>query len=255
MGKIRLRLLAAAIASLMIIAGLIAYFSSKDAATNRFGSAKLRIRVTEPHWNNNPTIVPEQKIDKDPYIVNTDETPAYVFMQVTVPVEAVLLEQSDGDKGKLITSESSAVDEEGNPVTLTQAEFAVPLFRFINSSSEYTEDQLSSSQLCNAGWYAMPDHPKENKNSDNETVSLTYLYAWVGDNAGNTMAVLNPGETTDTPLFDQVIFCNAREDDALPGSVQHIQIEVFGIQTEFLKSSEETETQAEIVWQYLTKEA
>ncbi|MBR0484013.1 MAG: hypothetical protein IJJ69_04435 [Oscillospiraceae bacterium] len=255
MEKQKIRLLALSLASLTAIASLIAYFTSNDVTTNTFGSTTLQIRVTEPHWKNNPTIVPEQKIDKDPYIVNTDQTPAYVFMQVTVPVQEVTLEQNsnDGDKGKKLTSVSTVTDADGNSSDVVNLTHTVPLFRFITSADTYTDTPFSSSQLYNTGWYAMPSYPIENKNNENETVSFTYLYAWTGNpNASNSqMAVLHPGETTTTPLFNQVIFCNAREDDSLAGSIQHIEIEVFGIQSEYLKSSDETETQAEKIWQYL----
>ena len=99
----------------------------------------------------------------------------------------------------------------------------------------------------------MPEYPKEKRNSANDVSSYTYLYAYVGDNSGNTMAVLKPSQKTAAPLFNKVIFCNAREDDELPGSQLNIQIDVFGIQTDFLKSSDETETEAEKVWRYLKK--
>lgn len=237
----KMRLLALSLGVLALIAGTAAYFTGSDAVTNTFGSATLQIRVEEPHWNNNPTIVPAQRIDKDPYIVNTDETPAYVFMQVTVPVQEITVEQS------------SPLQQQGAAV----ASRFVPLFRFIRSGAEpaYETDPLSTNQLHNAGWYAMPGYPIPNQNSRKETESLTYLYAWTNqaDSGVNTMAPLLPGTRTATPLFQQVIFCNAREDDTLPGSVQNIRIEVIGIQTAYLQSSAATETQAEQVWAHLSQ--
>ena len=237
MQKQKLRLLAVSIASLTIIAGIAAYFSSSDMVTNSFEASALRIRIQEPSWHDNPTIVPDQQVDKDPYILNTDETPAYVFLLVTVPAQEVSVEddQPDADKGKLLG------DEPQN----------VPLFRFINSSGEYTADPFSTEQCYNGGWYFMEMTPVTD---DSGTVrDYTYLYAYTGDNQGNTMAVLNPGERTATPLFNKVLFCNAREDDTLPGSRQTIGIEALGIQTEHLRSSGQTETEAEIIWQYLKK--
>ena len=237
MQKHRLRLLAASIASLTIVAGIAAYFSSGDMVTNSLDAAALRIRIQEPSWQNNPAIVPNQKVDKDPYIRNTDETPAYVFLQVTVPAQDVGIEddQPDADKGKLLTDDPQSV----------------PLFRFINSSGDYTDDPLSPDQCYNSGWYFM--EMTQIKDASGAVLDYTYLYAYVGDNGGSTLEVLNPGKQTKTPLFNKVLFCNAREDDSLPGSLQTIGIEAFGIQTEHLKSSGQTETEAESVWQYLKK--
>ena len=241
MGKTRACLLALSLASLTVIAGLAAYFTGSDAVTNTFGSTTLQIRVVEPSWKQDPTIVPEQRIDKDPYIVNTDKTPAYVFMQVTVPVQEILLEQNSSDAQK--------------GTALTDAPQTVPLFRFLDSDAQApADDPFSREQQINAGWYPMPGYPTENRNSENETVSLTYLYAWTGsDNpSDDTMAVLYPDQTTGTPLFDQVMLCNAREDGTFPGSTQHIRIEVFGIQTDYLKSPTESESSAADVWQHLS---
>ena len=243
MNRTKLRLLALALASFTVIAGLAAYFTSSDTVTNTFSAAKLRIQVTEPHWTDNPTIVPDEVIPKDPYITNTDAVSAYVFMQVTVPVQDVIYElDTDADDKGTYSNKSY-----------------IPLFRFIpgegTGEGQYVTEPENAGQLINPGWYAMPGYPKENKNSSGETVSYTYLYAWTNsdDNTNDTMAVLHPGDRTDTPLFDDVIFCNAREDTSLPGSTQHIHIEVFGIQTDYLRSSQETETKAGQIWALLSE--
>ncbi|MBR1527823.1 MAG: hypothetical protein IJ642_00805 [Oscillospiraceae bacterium] len=238
MNKGKIRMLAISLASFTVISGLAAYFTSEDNVTNAFKSATLQIKVVEPNWKPDPTIVPEQKIDKDPSIVNIDDTPAYVFMEVTVPADEVTVEKVDGEnKGELNSTQN------------------VPMFRFINSDTtdNYTSDQFSTAQKVNAGWYAMSGYPKANKDSSEETVSYTYLYAYTGTNNDDTMVALNPNETTLNPLFKQVLFCNAREDDSISASRLNIKIKAYGIQEKYLKSSNETETKAELVWQYLSK--
>ncbi|MBQ9808491.1 MAG: hypothetical protein IJM55_06450 [Ruminococcus sp.] len=237
MERKKIRALSLSLASVTVIAGLAAYFTSSDTVTNSFSANDLQIRVIEPNWKDDPTIVPEQKVDKDPMIVNTGKTPAYVFMKVTVPAQKVTIEKASGD------------DEKGEYLANT----AVPLFRFIDSDGNYTEDPLSSAQVYNSDWHLM--ETAENKGSSRTVESYTYLYAWT-DKAepSDEMAVLDPGETTDTPLFNEVILCNAREDSSLPGSTQKISIEVFGIQTEHLKASGVTETQADKVWQHLSEQ-
>ena len=257
MDRGKLRTLAVTLAAFTIVSGLVAYFTSGDVVTNSFSAATLQIKIIEPSWKPNQVIVPEQKIDKDPYIVNTDEVPAYVFMQVTVPAQEIVVEENtDGnneDKGKKIISNSIITDDDGNTATVIHNTHTIPLFRFINSAESYTSDQLSSEQEHNTGWYYMNNHTTENKNSSGKVISYTYLYAWTGSNSDDTMAILYPSQTTDTPLFNKVIFCNAREDDSLSGSLQNIEIKAFAIQTDYLKSSEETESKAENVWQYLSK--
>ena len=233
MEKAKMRLLAGALAVFTAIAGLVAFFTSTDTVTNTFTASTLKIVLKEPSWNDNTVIVPEQKVEKDPYIKNADETPAYVFLRVTVPAEEVLVEKSagDSDKGKELATQ------------------AVPLFRFVNENNEYTTDQLSAAQKVNTEWYLLSQ--TENKNGST-VESYTYIYAWVGENKDDTMEVLEPGARTGE-LFNKVIFVNAREDETLPGSTQTISVEALGIQKDYLKSSEETETKAANVWKYLSK--
>lgn len=198
----------------------------------------LRIQIVEPNWQTHQTVTPEKQIPKDPYIKNIDKTPAYVFMQVTVPAEIIVLERSDEDA------------EKGNSISSTAA---IPLFRFVNATGSYETDQTKSDQYVNAGWYWLKT--AENVNSAGETESISYLYAWTGDNTDDTMAVLAPDETTSRPLFHAVMFCNAREDDALSGSIQNIKVDAFAIQSDYLKSALEPESKAKTVWQYLSERA
>ncbi|MBR1393319.1 MAG: hypothetical protein IJ561_05730 [Ruminococcus sp.] len=247
MNKNKLRLLAASVAAFTVVAGIAAFFTGEDAVTNAFQASTLSIKITEPSWDPEPTIVPEQEVDKDPYITNTDKTPAYVFMEVTVPAVEVTVEKAspDLDKG------SEAVTD------------IVPLFRFVNSEEEYVTDPDSPDQKINKGWYPMPGYPVANKEKGSEddsidealkkTVSYTYLYAYTGadDNTTDTMAVLSPDKTTEVSLFNKVRFVNAREDEELSGSRQLIEIKAYGIQTEHLSSFGVTETKAERIWALL----
>ncbi len=65
------------------------------------------------------------------------------------------------------------------------------------------------------------------------------------------MAVLPSGGKTVNPLFNEVIFINAREGQGLEGSTQHINIKAYAIQNNYLKTPTETDTKAENVWQHL----
>ena len=244
MNRAKLRMLAISLASVTAVAGVSAYFTSSDSVTNTFAAAKLQIKLIEPNWRDDPTIVPEQVIDKDPQITNTDETAAYVFMQVTVPAANVTVEYPEDNAATPDNYEKGKVN----------AVQTVPLFRFVAKNNTYTTDQLSDAQTVNSGWYKMKDYPKTETDTDGKVTGYTYLYAWTNkaDSSDPNMAILYPGKTTTNALFDQVIFTNAREDKTLPGSVQNIHIEVFGIQTEYLKNTTQTETDAEIIWKKLS---
>ncbi len=244
MGKGKYRLLAAAIGSFTVIAGVTAYFTGEDSISNLFKPGTLDIRITEPSWSPDPVILPEEMTAKDPYIENIDTTPAYVFMEVTVPAASVSLEDASGsDKGRL-----------------DQTVYA-PLFRFVNTTGTapnetdtYTADPTDwDSQTVNPGWYPLSDKFITHQDSSGNPVSYTYFYAYTGtdNNTDDTMTALAPGTTTTTPLFDKVLMCNAREDDTLPGSRQVIEIKIYGIQSDHLTGSDTTVTKAETVWQYL----
>ena len=229
MNRKKIRIFAAALASIAVIAGIAAFFTSTDTVTNAFVASKLKIKIIEPNWNPDHPIVPEEKVEKDPYIVNVDETSAYVFMEVEVPAGEYVVEDNNTDKGKSLGTKTA------------------PLFRFIDSTGKYNTENTEA-QTVNSGWYLMST--TENK-SGTKVKSYTYLYAYTGDNNDDTMKVLPSGDQTAKPLFNKVIFINAREDQGLEGSTQHINIKAYAIQNNYLKSPTETDTKAENVWKHL----
>ena len=236
MNRKKLRILAASLAAVAVIAGVSAYFLSEDTVTNAFVASTLKIQIVEENWVPDPVIVPEQKIDKDPKIKNVDTTPAYVFMEVTVPVQELVIEDNSGDsKGVSLGTKT------------------VPLFRFVNSSGNYTAEPDSSTQAVNPGWHLMEGYPKTVSDSSGAAATYSYLYAYTGDNAESKMAVLDPDELTSTSLFDKVIFTNAREGQGLEGSTQHIGIKAYAIQNDYLESPSATKDDPEEVWKVLTE--
>ncbi len=77
----------------LLVGGLIAYFTDTKTVTNTFTIGKVKIALDEPNWvaNDAKDLMPEQEVNKDPQITNdntgTDPStnPAYVFMKVEVP--------------------------------------------------------------------------------------------------------------------------------------------------------------------------
>ena len=92
------RMILLSLSAVIIIVALIiyslAYFIRQDEVTNRFTASTLDIALIEEKYDQltqqqRTTLIPNRKLDKDPKIQNTDETNAYVFLKVTVPVAAI----------------------------------------------------------------------------------------------------------------------------------------------------------------------
>ncbi|MCI7146061.1 MAG: CalY family protein [Clostridiales bacterium] len=121
-------LLAAAVAALLGIGGIFAYFTDTDSAVNTFTVGKVEIDLEEPSWDpdNPPTdITPGDSIDKDPQILNSGRNDAYMFLKVSVPYANVSLAADDGtvqakaDRELFTYTVGSGWTELGNPVKNT----------------------------------------------------------------------------------------------------------------------------------------
>lgn len=101
MSKKKTIAVAVVLALVLIIGGLLAYFTDTDTTTNVFTLGdNIEISLSEPNWdttdsnsNNIPDaaekVHPGVTIDKDPTITNdSTTTPAYVFAEVIVPCYA-----------------------------------------------------------------------------------------------------------------------------------------------------------------------
>ncbi len=77
---------------MLIIGASLAYFTSRDTATNQLEAAALEIQLLEPEWQNGgiydaQNSEPGMTIAKDPYVYNKSETSVYLRMQVMVTDE------------------------------------------------------------------------------------------------------------------------------------------------------------------------
>lgn len=91
--------LAAATAALVGIlgaGGVMAYLSDTDSVTNNFHFGKIDIEETEPSWKEPKEVTPNMVIDKDPTVMNVDQTSAFIFQKVSVPVANVVVAKPDG---------------------------------------------------------------------------------------------------------------------------------------------------------------
>jgi predicted ribosomally synthesized peptide with SipW-like signal peptide len=78
---------ATALVGVMLIGGIMAYFTDGDTATNKFTVGQVSLDLQETKWDVEAAedMVPEQEVAKNPTIVNDGINDEYVFMTVTVP--------------------------------------------------------------------------------------------------------------------------------------------------------------------------
>ncbi len=74
----------------LLVGGLIAYFTDTDTKTNTFTIGNVKIELQEPTWDSTgqtkaESLMPGTEVEKDPKIKNTGTTGAYMFLQVTEP--------------------------------------------------------------------------------------------------------------------------------------------------------------------------
>lgn len=80
------------------IGGTLAYLTDYDVAANEFTVGKVDIELTEPNWKpeDYKNLVPTQEIKKDPCITNTGKNDAYVYMEVAVPIQKLIVADPNG---------------------------------------------------------------------------------------------------------------------------------------------------------------
>ena len=182
------------LALVLLIGGMIAYFTDTDVATNEFTLGdEVDIAISETGWTNTAGttnwtnaaaqgIHPGAVVPKAPSIVNeSTTTPAYVFAEVVVPCYA---------------STGTTVD--------------TPLFTFI----------------ANSGWTLV-----ETSSIDTTNKTITYVYAYGSSSAMTSLAA---SATTSTAVFSEVTLAPtltaAQKDTA--SATPNIVINAYGIQTD-----------------------
>lgn len=191
--KIKITAMALAILSCIGIAGVSAYFTDGDTATNTFLVGKVSLNLTEPNWSADPQdITPNQEFAKDPVITNDGVNDEFVFLEVVMPYKNIETAELDGTR-------NAATDTE--------------LFSILKSDGTVG---------INDGWVKVGTPRK-----DESKGTITHVYAYASD--GNMTALTANSKTV--ALFDKVRFCNAVEDQGLEGTSRDIVINAYGIQT------------------------
>ena len=264
----------------IVILLTLAMFTSFDEVTNVFEAGKVDIVLTETEWKpeDGDNTVPNTFIDKNPNIVNKEETVnTYVFLKVTIPYDddpALIIENAHqdtkDDSGKIVYSNSTVAADQRK----------VPLYKFVATDKKadgtgelanlvlngtggyYVSAYNSSEQKINPGWALVDLKGSDNPTVDETHKTFTYIYAHVsttetGTNNEPLLAEVLPGETITYPLFNKVYLQNFRErkktqevstDFPDPTRDYSIHIEAYGIQANFLKENNTTTRDPSDVW-------
>ena len=98
--KRKLSIIALALVCCMAVAGVSAYFTDADTATNTFTIGKISLDLQEPSWTPPEDITPNEEFAKDPQIKNDGINEEYVFLKVEVPYATVVTANADGTKNE-----------------------------------------------------------------------------------------------------------------------------------------------------------
>ena len=200
------------LALVLIIGGMLAYFTDTDTRTNVFTLGdEVEISLSETGWTNstetNYTLAaaqgvhPGTTVAKDPTINNeSTTTPAYVFAEIIVPCY-----DADGDN----TADT-------------------PLYKLLNSSD--TALTMTQGSAGNSGWVLI-NAPSVDTSSD----TITYVYAYASGTASGNMTSLAASASTTTPVFSKVqVDPNLTATQASGVSDPNITVNAYGIQTDGL---------------------
>ena len=196
MNKRKTMAVAIVLALVLLIGGMIAYFTDTDEATNEFTLGdEVDISLSET-WTpaDGLGIHPWAVVTKAPSIVNeSTTTPAYVFAEVVVPCYA---------------STGTTVD--------------TPLFTLLNANDQ---------EGCNAGWVLIDTSAV---NTTDKTITYVYAYGTSSTMTSLAASPATPKTTTSTPVFSKVKLDEdlTADQKATASATPNIVINAYGIQTD-----------------------
>lgn len=212
---------AGAMAAMMTVGGVMAYFTDTDEKVNSFTVGRVEIELQEPEWEKKPdedgdgvpdeaeNMVPMQTVSKDPKVKNTGDNDAYIFLTVEKPCREVITVNADGTR---------------NPSTLTE------LYHY----------EMDENWICLGSCPVTDEAGKQ--------TAKKYLYAYAAEN-GECTAV-SPGSTT-VSLFREITFANLMEGQGVENQTFAMPIRAYGIQTTDLDGGTK---EARRIWQIITNQ-
>ncbi len=158
MSKKRILVLVILLVLVLLIGGILAYFTDQQEITNTFTLGNVKITLTEPNYDTVEAgkLTPNKTVDKDPTITNVGTNDAYIFAKVEVPYYSV-------------TSRG------GNAAANTE------LFSLLKSDGTAGP---------NTGWTQL------SKTEDLTNHKVTYVFAYTGTDASTMQSVANGSAVT-----------------------------------------------------------
>lgn len=229
--KRKLSVIALVLVMALAVAGVSAYFTDADTATNTFTVGKISMDLQEPSWTEEPKdITPNEEFAKDPQIKNTGINAEYVFTTVSVPYANIKTADLDGTVNDAANTELFTLLKQDNTVGI------------------------------NAGWTQIGYLNDANEVSDTIVYradgTVVHLYAYGSADAMTSLAA----DATTAPVFSKVRFVNAVEDQDLEATIKKIVIDAYAIQTDNINDTvgagnEDGKTAPEDVWAVVYKQA
>lgn len=201
----------------------LSYLVQKQVRHNVFSLGVVQLKIEEdtfPQDEGQRTLLPKGIVPKDPHIVNTGTTDAYVFMEITVPYAEVLLVEEAGANIHQPVSTGKADCElfdllsnaAGAPTGAATAGFTNGFTVTDNGIFSYQSD-----------WIFLSSKESTTKKTH------SYLFGY------RKILKTADGEKTTTNLFDKIQLRNILEGELPENTVETITINAYGIQNEELR--------------------
>ena len=194
----------------LAISFCLSAFVSSDYITNRFTASSLDIALIQENYDKltekqRSELIPNRTLPKDSKVKNTDETDAFVFLKITVPIGTVTDVSEDGTRTVKQSQELFWIKTEQNKANT-------------DHSTQFNTDASDNNEY----WVELPDC-KSGTDLSGETRTYVFGYS----------VYLKPDETSET-LFDYVQLKNTVQYEVNANSVLTINVQAYGIQADYL---------------------
>lgn len=238
------------LALVLLIGGILAYFTDVQTKSNKFTMGNVEIEVDEGGFTDQSDVKPGMEFVKSPMVINKGTTPVYAFVEVTIPFDTVNVETDAADAA----AQERELFELLKITDATEGTTA----KGINAGWKSVNFTGSTETSTGSGIYVK-------RTPESETVTTrgtnTYVFAYVG--TGTTLKALEgkaegatSGEATGT-LFDKIRFIDVREDDPENSTIQgrtfEVKVSGYGIQTTELGLEGAAATNPDTVWPLVKK--
>lgn len=244
------------------VAGISAYFTDADTATNEFTIGDISLDLQEPGWDPTPdddidddkipndedddidgdNIPNDEDDDKDGDDIPDDKDP-YVPGE---PGKDVPSDPDDVTPGETITKDPQILNDGKNDMYVF-LKVEMPYAELVTANPDGTKNDAAWMEMftyeINEGWVAVGAPV-----IDQEAGISTQVYAYAVDDMLTALAV----EDKTPALFYSVTFQNVIEDQGLEGTVENIVITAYGIQTNNVNGGK---TDPAGVWEVIVNQA